>query len=119
MLVKHLGSCHCGAVKFEVEAPADLCVFRCNCSICRKKQNNHFIIPKRQFVLLTGADYLTTYTFNTNKAQHLFFVNVVYKVSIHHEAILIVTVLCHIVLIHRRLNRLNILILMVKIGKNL
>ena len=72
MLVKHRGSCHCGAVQFEVEAPADLRVFRCNCSICRKKQNNHFIIPKRQFTLLTGAEYLTTYRFNTKKAEHLF-----------------------------------------------
>ncbi|CAF1312416.1 unnamed protein product, partial [Adineta steineri] len=53
-------------------APADLRVFRCNCSICLKKQNHHFIIPKRQFVLLTGADYLTKYTFNTHKAEHSF-----------------------------------------------
>lgn len=72
MSVKHSGSCHCGAVKFEVEAPADLRVFRCNCSICQKKQNNHFIIPKRQFVLLSGEDFLTTYTFNTHVAQHMF-----------------------------------------------
>ena len=72
MLVKHLGSCHCGAVTFEVEAPADLRVFRCNCSICRKKQNNHFIIPKRQFRLLTGEDDLTVYTFNTHQARHIF-----------------------------------------------
>jgi len=72
MSVKHLGSCHCGAVRFEAEAPSHLRVFRCNCSICRKKQNNHFIIPKRQFKLLSGQDYLTTYTFNTGQAQHLF-----------------------------------------------
>ena len=72
MSVKHLGSCHCGAVKYEVEAPADLRVIRCNCSICRKKQNDHFIISKRQFTLLSGEDYLTKYTFNTHQAQHLF-----------------------------------------------
>ncbi len=72
MSVKHFGSCHCGLIKFEVEASANLRVFRCNCSICRKKQNHHFIVPKQQFVLLTGEDYLTTYTFNTHQAQHLF-----------------------------------------------
>ncbi len=29
------GSCHCGATKFEVEAPAE--VTRCTCSVCSKK----------------------------------------------------------------------------------
>ena len=72
MSVTHSGSCHCRAIKFEVEAPADLRVFRCNCSVCQKKQNQHFIVPKRQFALLTGADQLTTYTFNTHQAKHTF-----------------------------------------------
>ena len=30
------GSCHCGAVKFEVEAPHPVPFNRCYCSICRK-----------------------------------------------------------------------------------
>ena len=30
------GSCHCGAVRFEVEAPHPVPFNRCYCSICRK-----------------------------------------------------------------------------------
>nr|DBA34349.1 TPA: hypothetical protein GDO54_001916 [Pyxicephalus adspersus] len=51
-LVKHSGGCHCGAVRFEVWASADIHVFDCNCSICVKKQNRHFIVPASRFKLL-------------------------------------------------------------------
>uniref|UniRef100_A0AAQ4QUC7 Centromere protein V n=2 Tax=Gasterosteus aculeatus aculeatus TaxID=481459 RepID=A0AAQ4QUC7_GASAC len=71
-LVKHTGGCHCGAVRFEVTSSPDLHVFQCNCSICTKKQNNHFIVPKNLFTLLQGSDNLTTYTFNTRIAKHTF-----------------------------------------------
>ncbi|NXA52729.1 CENPV protein, partial [Nothocercus julius] len=71
-LVKHTGGCHCGAVRFEVWASPDLHVFNCNCSICTKKQNRHFIVPASRFKLLKGAENLTTYTFNTHRAQHTF-----------------------------------------------
>ncbi|XP_013377502.1 PREDICTED: centromere protein V [Chinchilla lanigera] len=71
-LVKHTGGCHCGAVRFEVWASADLHIFDCNCSICKKKQNKHFIVPASRFKLLKGAESITTYTFNTHKAQHTF-----------------------------------------------
>ncbi|XP_072496158.1 centromere protein V [Notamacropus eugenii] len=71
-LVKHTGGCHCGAVRFEVWASADLHVFDCNCTICKKKQNRHFIVPASRFKLLKGAENITTYTFNTHKAQHTF-----------------------------------------------
>ncbi|XP_053312965.1 centromere protein V isoform X2 [Spea bombifrons] len=71
-LVKHSGGCHCGAVCFEVWASADLHVFDCNCSICVKKQNRHFIVPESRFKLVKGAESLTTYNFNTKKAQHMF-----------------------------------------------
>lgn len=30
------GSCHCGAVRFQVEAPSPVPYMRCYCSICRK-----------------------------------------------------------------------------------
>ncbi|XP_025031007.1 centromere protein V [Python bivittatus] len=71
-LVKHTGGCHCGAVRFEVWASDNLHVFDCNCSICVKKQNRHFIVPASHFKLLKGADHLSTYTFNTHCAQHTF-----------------------------------------------
>ena len=70
--VTHQGGCHCGAVRFEVEAPAYLEVTDCNCSICSKSGNLHLIVDKEQFHLLQGESNLTTYTFDTQEAKHLF-----------------------------------------------
>nr|XP_039270801.1 centromere protein V-like [Styela clava] len=70
--VKHHGSCHCGAVKFEVYASEELYVYDCNCSICVKKHNIHFIVREKDFELIQGSDALTTYTFNTGVAKHMF-----------------------------------------------
>ncbi|MGR9114591.1 MAG: GFA family protein [Gammaproteobacteria bacterium] len=66
------GSCHCGAVTFEVEAPERLEVEDCNCSICEKSGFLHLIVPKNQFRMTSGAEQLTTYRFNTGVAQHTF-----------------------------------------------
>ena len=66
------GHCHCGAVKFEVEAPAELESHECNCSICRMTGFLHLIVPRDDFRLLAGDSDLTTYTFNTRLARHLF-----------------------------------------------
>jgi hypothetical protein len=71
-LVKHRGGCHCGAVAFEVEAPARLTVSDCDCSICRMSGYQHLIVPRTRFRLLQGADSLTEYRFNTGTARHLF-----------------------------------------------
>ncbi|CAG9325891.1 unnamed protein product [Blepharisma stoltei] len=71
-MVVYTGSCHCHAVTFEVEAPSDLVVWRCDCSICVMKQNHHFIVPEAAMHILTGEDVLTEYRFNTNVARHLF-----------------------------------------------
>ena len=66
------GSCHCGAVQFEVEASVEPVVYECNCSICARSGYLHLIVPKADFRLLRGADHLTTYTFNTGVARHTF-----------------------------------------------
>jgi hypothetical protein len=70
--VTHSGGCHCGAVAFEVEAPAKLVASDCNCSICRMSGYLHLIVPRSRFHLLQGADALTEYKFNTGTARHLF-----------------------------------------------
>jgi len=70
--MKYAGSCHCGAVTFEVEAASDLEVEHCNCSICTKSGFLHLIVPRSRFRLLTGKNSLVTYTFNTGVAQHTF-----------------------------------------------
>ena len=70
--MNYTGSCHCGAVTFEVEAAEILEVERCNCSICRKSGFLHLIVPLNRFRLISGEDSLTTYTFNTGVAKHTF-----------------------------------------------
>lgn len=66
------GGCHCGAVRFEVETPGTIEVEDCNCSMCARTGFLHIIVPKTRFRLLSGAEKITTYTFNTGVAQHLF-----------------------------------------------
>ncbi len=66
------GECHCGAVRFEVEAPQVLEADYCNCSICRKSGYLHLIRPLSSFTLLSGEESLSTYTFNTGVAKHTF-----------------------------------------------
>jgi hypothetical protein len=70
--VMHRGGCHCGAVAFEVHAPADLTALECNCSICRMTGFVHLIVPRSRFRLLRGEGDLTDYRFNTGTARHLF-----------------------------------------------
>jgi hypothetical protein len=71
-LVRHQGGCHCGRVRFEVLAPAILDVDDCNCSICSMFGFLHLIVTAERFNLLHGAESLSTYTFNTHTAKHLF-----------------------------------------------
>jgi hypothetical protein len=70
--VVHRGGCHCGAVAFEVDAPASLAALDCNCSICRMTGFVHLVVPRSRFRLVRGADALIEYRFNTGAARHLF-----------------------------------------------
>jgi hypothetical protein len=71
-MLTHTGGCHCGRVRFEVLAPARFEVTDCNCSICAKSGYLHLIVPKSRFKLVSGAQLLAKYQFNTGTAQHLF-----------------------------------------------
>jgi hypothetical protein len=71
-MVTHRGGCHCGRVRFEVVAPTSVQVTECNCSMCARSGYLHLIVPKERFKLVSGADALTTYQFNTGPARHLF-----------------------------------------------
>ena len=70
--VKHTGGCHCGTVRFEVEAPAAPEVLTCTCSMCSKTGFVHLIADSDTFRITQGADNLTEYRFNTKTARHLF-----------------------------------------------
>jgi hypothetical protein len=59
-------------VRFEVLAPARIRVSECNCSICSKSGYLHLVVPADQFTLISGREVLTSYSFNTRVAKHLF-----------------------------------------------
>ena len=69
---EHAGACHCGAVRFMVEAPAAIIVEDCNCSVCRKAGYLHLLVPASRFKLLAGHDALVTYRFGSGVARHTF-----------------------------------------------
>jgi hypothetical protein len=66
------GGCHCGAVTFEVQAPDEVELVDCNCTMCARTGYLHLMVPKSRFRLLTGKRKLTTYQFNSKTAKHLF-----------------------------------------------
>ena len=68
------GGCHCGGVRFRLLAPRHLVILSFNFSICRMKRNDHFVVPKRDFVLESPADLdeLGLYRFGSRQALHYF-----------------------------------------------
>jgi len=70
-VARYTGGCHCGSVRFEVRAELARATI-CNCSVCSKKGFIHLIVEPSQFELLTGAEALVSYRFNTGVAEHKF-----------------------------------------------
>jgi len=68
---RYVGSCHCGRVRFEIEAVIDR-VTECNCSMCSKKGILHLRVSPENFRLLSGEAHLGTYQFGTRVAKHHF-----------------------------------------------
>ncbi len=71
-IVTHKGGCHCKEIQFEATGEENIKILNCNCSICSMTLYKHYIIPKKNFKLLQGSKYLTSYKFNTNIAKHMF-----------------------------------------------
>jgi hypothetical protein len=65
------GSCHCGAVRFEVTSAADE-MTTCDCSMCAKKNALMIRVPETALRILTGEEALATYQWNTGRAKHHF-----------------------------------------------
>jgi hypothetical protein len=67
------GSCHCGAVEFEVELANGLGKLRrCNCSLCKRKGAIMANVPIERLRVTKGQDKLTLYQWNTRQAKHYF-----------------------------------------------
>jgi hypothetical protein len=68
---KYLGSCHCGRVRFEVEATLDH-VRSCDCSICRRRGALNHRVPKENLTLLTPWEDLALYQWGSMTAKDFF-----------------------------------------------
>ncbi len=67
----YTGSCHCGAVRYVVQADLGFTV-TCNCSMCAKMGWIMTFAPASRFTLLSGEDSLTDYQFHKKVIHHLF-----------------------------------------------
>ena len=65
------GRCHCGRVRFEVEAQLDY-VSSCDCSICRQRGALTHRVGEDDLTVLTPLGELTTYKFHTHQATDYF-----------------------------------------------
>lgn len=65
------GSCHCGAVRFEVNAELDE-LTTCDCSLCVKKNAVMAKVHESALTVLAGEDALSLYQWNTQRAKHYF-----------------------------------------------
>ncbi|MGV3577386.1 GFA family protein [Brevundimonas sp.] len=65
----HTGSCHCGAVAFEVETGLDM-VMECNCTHCFRTGVWLTFVEPEAFRLTEGEDAIQEYLFNTKKIRH-------------------------------------------------
>lgn len=66
------GSCHCGNVRFTVEAELPEAAVSCNCSHCRRKGFLLAFFPVELFTLTSGEDELRSYFFNKHRIEHKF-----------------------------------------------
>jgi hypothetical protein len=66
------GGCHCGAVRYDVEADLSQGTVRCNCSICSKGRAWLVAVDPADFRLLQGEGALSVYEFGAKQIQHLF-----------------------------------------------
>jgi len=65
------GACHCGRVRFEVDAALDH-VRACDCSVCSKRAALVFRVPKESLRLLVPWDELSSYEWGSRTAKDFF-----------------------------------------------
>ncbi|HJZ87359.1 MAG TPA: GFA family protein [Polyangia bacterium] len=69
---KHVGSCHCGAVRFEVAVDVSAGASRCNCSVCTKIAATVSMVKPGAFALVAGEESLSAYEWGAKIARRFF-----------------------------------------------
>ena len=78
------GTCHCGAVEFQVELEGGIAdLRRCGCSLCRRKGAIMASVPLEKLTVVRGDDELSLYQWNTKTAKHYFCKNC--GIYTHHQ----------------------------------
>ncbi len=70
-MTTHHGTCHCGAVAFEVTGELTT-ASRCNCTICTKTMWTGLNVKPDQFRLVRGEDELTGYAWGHKVSTRYF-----------------------------------------------
>jgi hypothetical protein len=65
------GSCHCGAVRFRLDASITE-LATCDCSLCVKRNAVMAKVPENALTVSEGEAMLTLYEWNTLAAKHYF-----------------------------------------------
>lgn len=68
----HSGTCHCGAVRFEVDADLAEGGGRCNCSVCTKTGPFSRLVKPDAFRLLAGETHLSRYEWGAKISSRFF-----------------------------------------------
>ena len=68
---KHTGSCHCKAIRFEVELDSSS-ASRCNCTACMKIAATSGVVKPAAFTLLTPERTTSTYVWGSNIVKRYF-----------------------------------------------
>lgn len=70
-MTTYRGSCHCGAVRFEVDAEIDH-VRVCDCSVCAKRGALNHRVPQANLRMLTPWEALVVYQWGSHTAKDYF-----------------------------------------------
>ena len=68
---RHTGSCHCGTVRFCIDAEIGE-LTTCDCSLCVKKNALMTNVHESALTILAGEEALSLYQWNTKRAKHYF-----------------------------------------------
>ena len=66
------GSCHCGKVRYTIDAGDIPGAMECNCSHCQRKGYLLWFVPREALTISEGEAALSTYMFNRHVIEHKF-----------------------------------------------